>query len=239
LKRAVGVTGLSKNKTNIYLRRILILIPLLILMNTVTFGWFKHDYTCIAFPDQCTDDTALSKLSTSLHLLGRLIPEAGVYFFESSRDYKDFLKEMEKSEIYGWNLILLQDMINKSITDMENAYCKYSDILNIAKNLEIDLFILEKLIKFDYAELKYKYSLNPTIFEKAVAFCKTGDVKGIYSYTHETLGILLDRLRQIKAELEQGSIPEIYLVWETGQLYCDSELFGQYISRIFHEIKSR
>jgi hypothetical protein len=213
---------------------IIFLIVGIIALGSNIFSRFKHDYTCIAFPNQCDENS----IKESTPILGQLIPVAAVNFLESCRDFEDFLKEVEKSELYGPNYPVLQAGIEKAIAGMDNACCKYSDILNISENLEIDGVILEKLIQFDYDGLKSKYNLNPSIFEKAAAFCQGGDVIGIYNHTFDTIDIILENLNRIKAKMEKESMPELYIIWETGQLYFESEMFGQYVSRIFYEINS-
>ena len=211
---------------------IIFLIVGIIALGSNIFGWFKHDYSCIVFPNQCDEN----REGGSPPVLGQLIPEAAVNFLESTRDFEEFLKEVEKAELYGANFPVLQACIDKAIVGMENARCKYEDILNISRDFEIDVVILEMLIQFDYDGLQSKYNLNLPIFEKAAAFCKAGDIGGIYTSTFDTINSVLDRLRQMKAILEKDSLPELYIMWETGQLYFESEMFGQYVSRIFYEI---
>jgi len=195
-------------------------------------GWYMHDYTCLTFSNECEGNG----LTVSTPLLGQLIPIAGVSFLESTRDFEDFLKEVEKSEIYGSNYPVLLATIDKAIVGMDNARCKYEEILSISKNLTMDTVILNKLYQFDYVGLQSKYHLNPQVFEKAAAFCQVGDIIGIYNHTFDTIAAILENLNQIKAKLEKESLPELYIIWETGQLYSESEMFGQYVSRIFYEI---
>jgi len=215
------------------MKRIIIFTFFLIIINSLTYSWFKHDYTCLAFPDQCTDETT-TRLTTPI--LGQLIPKAGVSFLESCRDYEDFLKELERAEIYGFDFLVLRDMIDNSITGMEKAFSIYSDIVSISESLVLDPIIFGKLIDFDYTCLKQKFNLNSPIFENVSYFCRRGDIKGIYKYTYENIRFLLYKLRQIKLKLDQCSMPELYLIWEIHQLYFESEMFGQYVSRIFFEI---
>jgi hypothetical protein len=211
---------------------IIFLIVGLLVLGSNLCGWLKADYTCIAFPVQCEGNG----LKAAVPLLGQLIPDAAVSFFESTRDFEDFLKEMEKSELYGPNYPVLHDAIEKAIDGMENARCKYKEIVNISEGLEMDMVILEKLNEFDYESLQSKYHLNPSIFEKAAAFCQGGDIIGIYTHTLDTINAILENLNRIKATLEKESLPELYIIWQTGQLYFESEMFGQYVSRIFYEI---
>jgi hypothetical protein len=213
---------------------IIFLIIGIIMVGSNVCGWYMHDYSCTAFANQCAE----KGIKGSTPVLGQLIPEAAVYFLESARDFEDFLKEVEKSELYGPNYPVLLAAIEQAIVGMDNARCKYEEILNISKDLAMDAIILEKLYQFDYIGLQSEYHLNPTVFEKAAVFCQAGDVIGIYNHTFETTARIIENLNQIKATLEKESLPELYIIWETGQLYCESEMLGQYVSRIFYEIKT-
>jgi len=212
---------------------IIFLIIGIIMLGSNVCGWYKHDYSCILFPNQCAGNEL-----TATPALGQLIPMAGVSFMESTRDFEDFLKEVEKAELYGPNYPILQAAIEKAIAGMDNARCKYQGILNLSKGLAMDVVILERLRQFDYAGLQSRYALNHQVFNKAAAFCLGGDIIGIYNHTFDTTTALIENLNQIKAKLEKESLPELNLIWETGQLYCESEMFGQYVSRIFYEIKT-
>jgi hypothetical protein len=199
------------------------------------YGWFKHDDTCIIFYNQCPEAMTIQQAGLSI---GQLIPEAAVSFLESTRDFNNFLKEVEKSELYRPKFWVLRAVIMKTIMGMENVRCKYEDILDISEKLEINIVILEKLIQFDYNGLQSKYNLNPSIFDKAAAFCREGDIKGIYQTTFDVTNAILEKLYKIKAKLEQELMPDLNLIWETSQLYFESEAFGQYVSRIFYEIRA-
>jgi hypothetical protein len=211
---------------------IIFLIIGIITLGSNLFGWYMADYSCITFLDQCEGNG----LKVSSPILGQLIPGAAVNFLESTRDFEDFLKEVEKSELYGPNYPVLQAAVEKAIVGMENARCNYEEIVNISEDLEMDVVILEKLIAFDYDGLQSKYHLNPSIFDKVAAFCQGGDVVGIYNHTLNTINAILKNLYHIKAEIDKESLPELYIIWETGQIYFDIQMFGQYVSRIFFEI---
>jgi hypothetical protein len=224
----------STNQENKMKHSIIFLIIGIIALGSNVSGIYMHDYSCIVFPDQCE----VNGSNKAFPLLGQLIPEAAVNFLESAKNFEDFLKEVEKSELYGPNYPILQAAVDKAIAGMENARCKYEEINNNSESLVMDLVILKNLIEFDYDGLQSKYHLNSTIFEKAAAFCQAGDVTGIYNHTLDTINAILENLIRIKDILEKESLPELYIIWETGQLYFESEMFGQYVSRIFYEIKT-
>jgi hypothetical protein len=235
------LSGKSKNKSQktkkgvkVMKHSIIFLIIGIIVLGSNVCGWYMHDYTFLTFSEQCEGNGIIE----SKTILGQLVPGAGVSFLESSRDFENFLKEMEKSELYGPNYPVLQAVIEKAIVGMDNARCKYQEILNISRGLSMDVVILDKLNQFDYVGLQSKYHLNPSIFEKAAAFCQAGDIIGIYNHTFDTISAILENLKQIKAKIEKESLPELYIIWETGQLYCENEMFGQYVSRIFYEINT-
>ena len=213
---------------------IIFLLIGIIALSSNLCAWFMHDTTCIAFSGQCDDND----LKGSTPILGQLIPLAAVSFFDSTRYFEGFLKELEKSELYGPNYPLLQTAIEKAIVGMDNARCKYKEILNIAGEHRMDVDILKKLNQFDYYGMQARYDLNPPIFEKAAAFCHAGNIVGIYNYTFDTLVAIIEKLNQIKEKLGKESLPDLYIVWETGQMYFEIRMFGQYVSRIFYEIKT-
>ena len=211
---------------------IIFLIIGIIALGSNVCGWYMHDYSCIFFPHQCEENGK----DGSPPVLGYLIPEAAVSFLESTRDFEELLKEMEKSELYDADFPVLQACMDKAIVGMENASGKYEEILNHSRDIEADVVILEMLIQFDYDALLSQYRLNPSIFAKAAAFCQAGDIRGIYAATFDAINAVLDGLYQMKAMLDKDLLPELYITWETGQLYFESQLFGQYVSRIFYEI---
>jgi hypothetical protein len=165
-----------------------------------------------------------------------LISFAAINFSDSTSVFDDFLKEVDKSEGIDPNYPVLQEGIEKAIVFMETARCSYREIVKISESLEMDMVILIKLLLFDYNGLKYRYNFNPSIFEKAAAFCKAGYVKGIYTHTFDTIFAILENLKGIKSKIEIESLPELFLIGETVQLFFETEIFGQYISRIFYEI---
>jgi hypothetical protein len=167
---------------------IIFLIVGIILLEANIYGWYKADYTCIAFPNQCAENG----INRSIPILGQLVPTAAVSFLESTRDFEDFLKEVEKSELYGPNYPELQAAIEKAITGMDNARCKYQQILNIARVQVMDVVILEKLNQFDYYALQSRYHLNPPIFEKAAAFCQGGDRRFSFKFYGQHIPFLQD-----------------------------------------------
>jgi hypothetical protein len=233
------LSGQSKNKSQktkkgvkTMKHSIIFLIVGIIAFSYNLGGWFMADGSCIAFPNQCAEN----EINGLIPFLGQLIPTAAVSFLESTRNFEDFLKDVEKSELYGPNYPVLQAAIDKAIAGMDNARCKYQEIFNLSKGLAMDAVILEKLRQVDYVGLQSKYRLNPSIFEKAAAFCQGGDIIGIYYHTFDTSAAILENLKQIKAKLEKESLPELYIIWDTGQLYFDIQMFGQYVSRIFYEI---
>ena len=154
----------------------------------------------------------------------------------STSDFDDFLKEVEKSKLYIPNYPVIQASIDKAIVGMENACCKYEDIVKIAESLEMDMVFKEKLIEFYYEGFRSKHQLYHPIFEKAAVFCKMGDVTIIYNHTFDTIVTILENLNLFKKRLEKESMPELYIIWYTGQLYFEFEIFGEYVSRIFYEI---
>ena len=169
-------------------------------------------------------------------LLDQLIPDAAVNIFESTRNFEDLIKEVEKPDNCVPNYPVLKSAINKAIDGMENARYKYEEIVKISSGLEMDMVFKKKLIEFDYEGFRAKHQLNQLIFDKTAVFCKIGDVTRIYKHTYHTILAIHENLNHCKKILEKETLPDLYIIWETGQLYYEFEIFVDYISRIFYEI---
>jgi hypothetical protein len=213
------------------------LVPISIILTFFIFcgsqyGHFAHNYTCLVFPDQCDDEKDNSDQS-----LGKLISEAASFLLQSNSDYQLFLKNFENSSIYRVNFLVLRKIINKAAENIENANLKYLQILEIAKSLDYDPLVLEKLRQFDYKKFQEENNLNPTIFKEVATYLKTGNVIGIYERSFIDTGEIFRRLRFIKANIDSGTIPAIKDCWRINQLFLELELYGMYSSQVLFELE--
>jgi hypothetical protein len=214
-------------------KTILISILLILLVSGgYQYGYIAHNYTCIVYPEQCPDGKEISGQP-----LGILIVEAASFFLQSNSDYQSFLKNFENSAICGVNFATYRELIDNAVENIESAHLKYLKIWEIAKSLDYDPLVLAKLERFDYQKFQEENHLNPSIFKEVSEFLKTGNVTGIYERSYNNTGDILRELRTIKISIDSGRLPAVKDCWRINQGYLGLELFGQYVSQVFFEIK--
>jgi len=218
------------------MRKTTILISILLILLVLggyQYGYFAHNYTCIVYPEQCPGGKEISAQP-----LGILIVDAASFFLQSNSDYQSFLKKFENSPTCGVNFVDFREIVDRAVENMESAHLKYLQIWEIAKGLDYDPQVLEKLDGFDYQKFQEDNHLNPSIFQEVSKFLKTGNVNGVYERSYNDTGDILKELKTIKTSIDSGSIPAVKDCWRINQEYLELELFGQYVSQVFFAIKS-
>jgi len=218
-------------------RIILSIIVTLSLISVLSFGRFYANWPCLLYDGQCpTDDPNLSSIQSVSPSLGQLSIEAAGFFLQSNSDYQAFLKKIELAEIYNVNDSDLTELINSAIENMEMANSIYYQVWQISKTLERNPVVLQKLIQFDYALILEEKRFIPSIFIEVESFLKTGNMPGAFEVIYNDTGEILKGMKSLKTFFETNFI-DIPKCWEVNQLFLKSQLFGQYISQVFYEIK--
>jgi len=197
-------------------------------------GYFVFNTTENTFGSNSGSDNVNDGSSTSL---GQLVIEGAGYFLQSNSDYQLFLKKVELSGIDAGNTVEIQAALDSAIKNMELAKETYYKILQLANTLDYNPTVLEKLRYFDYNGYREKYNLNIVIFRQVEELLKSGDVRGCYQKCYHTFGVILARLRAVKANAETANVTDIPACWRVNQLYLEIEFFGQYASEVFMNIK--
>ena len=204
-------------------------------MSVLSFGYFHADYSCILYND-CDSYGSVSGIKSINPSLGRMISEAGTFFIQSCRDYQDFLNYLEQSEYNTVDNNVLLNAIESAVKNIENANSKYYEIIVKSKSLEINPVVMQMLIEFDYSSFQEKNSLISPIFKEVETFLKSGNLPGVYERTYIATGDILQSLKYIKSLIEVNSL-DLSKCWAANQLFLKTELFGQYVSQIFFEIR--
>jgi hypothetical protein len=165
-----------------------------------------------------------------------MISEAGTFFIQSCRDYQNFLKYLEQSEYNTVDNNFLINAIESAVKNIETANSKYYEIIVKSKNLEINTVVMQMLIDFDYPSLQEKNSLIPSIFNEVETLLKSGNLQGVFEISYNATSDILQRMKYIKLLIELNSL-DLSKCWETNQLFLKTELFGQYVSQVFFEIR--
>ena len=220
------------------MKRIIIsMIITLSLMTVLSFGYFVANWPCLLYYGQCPPENSNQSLIQSLSpSLGQLSIEAAGFFLQSNSDYQAFLKKIELSDIYGVNYEELRELITNSIENMKMAHLIYYRVWQIARSLERNPMVLEKLTQFDYGLFLDEKKFIPSIFSEVKNYLKIGNMPGAFEKIYNDTGDILELMISLKSIKETNSI-DIPLCWVVNQRLLEAALFGQYISQVFSEIK--
>jgi hypothetical protein len=218
------------------MKRIIIsMILTLSLMSVLSYGYFHHNYSCILY-NECDNSGSVTGEKSTNPSLGQMISEAGIFFIQSCRDFQDFLKYLEQSEYNTTDNNDLLNAIESAVKNIETANSKYHEILIKSKSLDVNPVVMQMLIEFDYSSFQEKKNLIPSIFNEVETFLKSGNLPGVYERTYKATSDILQRIKYIKSLMESNSF-DLYKCWETNQMFLKTELFGQYVSQVFSEIR--
>jgi hypothetical protein len=121
---------------------------------------------------------------------------------------------------------------------MEIANSIYYQVWQLSKSLERNQLVLQKLDQFDYGLFMEKKRLIPSIFNEVEKYLKKGNMPGAFEKIYNDTGDIISMMISIKSLIETNEVDiSISLCWEVNQRLLVSELFGQYISKVFYEIK--
>lgn len=165
--------------------------------------------------------------------LENYVIEAASLFLLSKSDCMKFLNSYEMSELKGVDYRSLNTYIDDSIKKMERARLLYIELKCKTDALPLNENVLNQLLEFDYYGFAEKYKLVPTIFNQVQYHLEAGDISGIYDKLILNTEKILRVSYKIKSDVENGILPDLETVWDLGEQFSRSFLFGQYVARIF------
>jgi hypothetical protein len=209
------------------------------LVSVNLYGMIIGNDSCRGYEGSCKfydiSDPGSSK-STS-QTICQLVIEGGGYFLKSHSDLLLLLNKIEISELNGVDYSELQYIINSAIKNMVNAKETYINLISIAKVTPYNPSIIEKLQLFDYPGFQKEKKLNSEIFKQVEVFLSKGDVTGVYNHLKSEMDSILEKLYEIKSDIDLNNFPEITALWRVNQKYSETMLFGQYVAEVFFNSK--
>jgi hypothetical protein len=225
------------------------------LLSTFSYGWFVANWPCILYYGGCPSDSDTSDQNSIQSIspsIGQLSIDAAGFFLQSNSHFQLFLKNIEitplkescsiqganqlqisnESIIYG----ILKKLIDQSIENMEIARSIYFQVWQTSKNLEPNQVILQNLTQFDYRLISEEKRLISSIFSEVECYLKKGDMPGAFEKIYRDTDEILRGMKFLKSLLEANFI-DIPQCWHVNQQILISELFGQYISQVFSNIR--
>ncbi len=215
------------------MRKILIIIPLVLMFSFSLNAFMAGNESCNAFPEGC-DPGGRAKSGPTI---GSLIIEGGHYFLKSGSDMLLFLSLFEISELSGPDYDAMQSAINSAIENMEKAKNAYYQLKNLAAITPYNQEVISRLIEFDYAKYQKENGLIPAIFEKVREYLIIGDVRGVYNEFYCNTGQILDVLYDLKKDVDANTLPNLSTLWRINQKFSEVKLFSQYIAEVFYSMR--
>jgi hypothetical protein len=216
------------------MKKLSIFLILVLSISIGVFGVITGNWSETAYNE--TNNTGNDGKRSSTPTIKILVIQGAGYFLKSHADFQIFLNKIELAELNGADFIELQDILNTAVNSMGNTKSKYFVLKNLAAVTPYNQAVIEKLMAFDYCGFLEGKGLNFDVFFRVKGFLIKGDVTGAYESMFSDTVDLLDRLNQIKQDIDSNTIPDISKLWELNQKYSDALFFGQYISMIFKEI---
>jgi hypothetical protein len=211
-----------------------IFIILFLMTSVFIFPVIWANYSDISYDGDGSSEDGKRSSAPTIKIL--VIQGAG-YFLKSHADFQLFLNKIELAELHGADFIELQDILNAAVNSMESAKSNYFALKNLAAVTPYNQAVIEKLRAFDYDGFLKEKGLNAAVFSRVKGFLIKGDVTGAYESVFLDTVELMDRLENIKKDIDKNKIPDISRLWELNQKYSDTMFFGQYIAAIFFEIR--
>ncbi len=208
------------------------------LMSYISGNWAD----CIYHPEKCpqlitpninppADENKLSVIQ-SVSLDG-LLQNGAIYILQGQSNFISFLTEIEKNN-YSEITPEYIEKLEGSIQNFEEAITIYSTFRNETYRMHPSKAVIEKLKVFDFDSFSNKNKLNSSIFLEIKTSLSNGDIQCIFDrFVSDPMNILSD-LKNIKKLLHEGKRPDLSAIWKLSQAIAESELYREYISRIFY-----
>jgi hypothetical protein len=219
------------------IRKTIIVSILSIFITLSIYGFFAANTTDTAFTSHPPDGENVISLPKSGGSLGYLISKGTGFFLKSHSDLLLFLNLIEISEISSLDFFELQKVLNRAIDNIDQARITYYQLKNLAADTPYNQEVIDKLRTFDYDTLQKDRSLNAVIFDRVKNLLSNGDVRGAYNLFYEDLDYLFERIKGLKPIVDSEKVPEIPELWRINQRFSELQLFGQYLTEVFYELR--
>ncbi|MGD2086068.1 MAG: hypothetical protein PVH61_07785 [Candidatus Aminicenantes bacterium] len=183
-----------------------------------------------------TSSTGEATLACSYNI-EELVIKGAEYFFKAHADINRLSENAETSDIYGVDYYTLWWAVNSALDNMNMARYYYQELHYKANNTPYNQVVINKLLDFDYDAFQEQNGLIKDVFSEVKGYLVKGDVRGAYNRTSAYFNTLKNTLEAIKGELYAGKIPTNAHMWNLNQTCAKVHMFGQYVARIFEDIK--
>ena len=160
-------------------------------------------------------------------------------FLKSNSHLLSFLGNVELSELNGPDYEKLKLDINRAIDEIKKAKNIYTKLRENAKKIRYNQDITAKLKKLNFDASRARNNLKKDILEKIEGYLVNGNIRGIYVEALSNIEEILNIAYNIKSKIEVNELPEESELYDINLSSLKSRLFGQYVAKIFREVKNK
>lgn len=158
-------------------------------------------------------------------------------FLKSYASFMQMVSKLELSRYEYLNSAMFKTHLNDAIQGMSNAIKVYEDLNQAAEERDYVPGVTAALRTFDYETIEKSDRLIKPIFGDVRRFLVRGDIRGVYLKTLMECRALLKSLNTIQEKINTGNYPGRKELRDLNQEFARSMLFGQYVARVFLDIK--
>ncbi len=166
-----------------------------------------------------------------------LVEEGAGYSLEALSGYLMLLNRVEMANLKGLDYPEMLSLAEAVREKLAQAAAVYDLLAAVSLNTPYNNTVRAQLKTLDYSAIQSRYSLNPNIFREVKEYLVEGNIRGLYIKAYETMSENEGKLISVCEALEQKKLPSLHLLWEISDSLSNKLVFGQYVSRIFYEIK--
>jgi hypothetical protein len=204
--------------------------------NLSVFGRIHGNHTEEAFDESPLDAGTVDSVNADM-LIRELIMRGAAHFLKSGADINTLSERIEMTDLEGVDYYGLYNAANNAILNMEMTAYYYRQLIAKADITPYNQTVIAELNQFDYRNFRKAKGLSKEVFDLVEQYLAAGDVRAAYRRIQDDVNHLLDRLYNIRWMIYWGYLPETETIWNLNQDNMNCHLFGQYLSRVFQEIK--
>jgi len=165
------------------------------------------------------------------------ITEGAVYFLEAYGNFLTFMRHLEAAGTSALAEANVMVPLDRALKSLEQAQLIYTRLKETADQTPYDSAVIEKLRRFDYKGFLKSRELNPVVFAEVKNYLLKGEIRELYGRAVQEAARLLEKVRAVKAKMEEGINLPIEETWRANDLFMKFLAFGQYTAEVFKALQ--